>query len=389
MVIRLQHLVIGTLATLVFCSMSMAYGNEGPIDENATAETKALFFWLRQIAQTKMLFGHQDSTAYGVGWSGDEERSDVKEVTGSFPAVYGWDVGHIGGEESLDRVSFSRLKQLIRGAHERGGINTISWHMRNPVTGGKYLDRTGKSNGVPHVIPGGLHHQWLKNKLDLFVEFLSELKDKNGKAIPIIFRPWHENNQLRFWWAARDGGEDYITLWRFTVEYLRDEKGVRSLLYEYSPLSGPFLRSRNPASFTSSESGYPGDDYIDVIGIDNYSGKGESILASARLVVEIAESRGKIAALAEVGAGSGLSQGRASFFYTKHLLEPVKNDPIGRKIAYALVWRNGSRRHFWVPFKGHPDEEDFIAFRNDPFTIFEDDLPNLPAMEHEPQSTDE
>ncbi len=129
--------------------MSMAYENGsqavGPMDENATAETRTLFFRLRQIAQTRMLFGHQDSTAYGVDWSGDAERSDVKDVTGSFPAVYGWDVGHIGGERSLDRVDFGHLKQLIRDAHERGGINTISWHMSNPVTGRGYLDRFHQS----------------------------------------------------------------------------------------------------------------------------------------------------------------------------------------------------------------------------------------------------
>ena len=353
-----------------------------PIDENATPETRALFFWLRRVAQTRMLFGHQDTTAYGVGWSGDKEKSDVKEVTGSFPAVYGWDVGRLGSERNLDRINFDRLKQLIRNAHERGGINTISWHMSNPVTGRGYLDRSGKANGVPHVIPGGSHHEHLRLRLDAFVEFLSELRDEDGKPIPIIFRPWHENNQRRFWWAVRGGGEDYITLWRFTVEYLRDEKGVHNLLYAYSPLSRPFLDPEKSASFTNPESGYPGDAYVDVIGADDYSGKGEMILASAQLVVETAEPRGKIAALAEVGPGRGLPTDRASSFYTKQLLEPIKNDPVGRRIAYALVWRNASKRHFWVPFKGHPDEEDFTTFYRDPFTVFEDDLPEIRELEN-------
>ena len=387
MMIRFQHLILGTLAALAFCSTGMTYAEEhktvGPIDGNATPGTKALFFWLRQLAQTKMLFGHQDSTAYGVGWSGDKETSDVKKVTGSFPAVYGWDVGHLGDEKNINRININHLKQLIKNAHERGGINTISWHMRNPVTGRGYLDRKAQANGVPHIIPGGSHHEQLKRKLDTFAEFLSDLKDRNGNAIPIIFRPWHENNQLRFWWAARDGGKDYVALWRFTVEYLRDEKGVHNLLYAYSPLAWPFLDPKRSISFTSPESGYPGDAYIDVIGIDNYSGKGESTLASARLVVEIAEPRGKIAAFAEVGPGRGLPADRASSFYTKHLLEPIKNDPVGCRIAYALVWRNGSKRHFWVPFKGHPDEEDFIAFYNDPFTVFEDDLANLRRSQEE------
>jgi len=180
------------------------------IDPEATRETGALFYNLRELAKSKLLFGHQDTTAYGVGWSAEEGRSDVKSVTGSYPAVYGWDIGCLGRERNLDGVEFSRQKKLIREAHERGGINTLSWHMSNPVTGRGYLDRRGRANAVPNVIPGGSHHEELKRRLDLFVEFLGELKDKEGRPIPIIFRPWHENNQRRFWWAVRGDGQDFI-----------------------------------------------------------------------------------------------------------------------------------------------------------------------------------
>lgn len=39
----------------------------GTIDPEATRETKALFYNLRELAKSKLLFGHQDTTAYGVG----------------------------------------------------------------------------------------------------------------------------------------------------------------------------------------------------------------------------------------------------------------------------------------------------------------------------------
>ena len=352
------------------------YHGRGITDPQATEETRALFYNLRKLAKSRLLFGHQASTAYGVGWSAEDGRSDVKSVTGSYPAVYGWDIGHLGGNKNLDGVEFSHLKRLIKQAYERGGINTISWHMRNPVTGRGYLDRTGKANAVPNIIPGGSHHEELKRRLDIFVEFLDELKDKKGRAIPIIFRPWHENNQRRFWWAVRGNGRDFIKLWHFTVEYLRDIKGVHNLLYAYTPLA----LNTDKNSFTAPESGYPGDAYLDVIGIDNYSGKGKSIAASARLVVELAELRGKIAALAEVGPGNGLPSESPTYFFTRQLLEPLKNDPVAGRIAYALVWRNSSRRHFWVPFPGHPDVDDFRKFRQDKFTVFEDDLVDVYKM---------
>ncbi|GAB5409834.1 MAG: hypothetical protein BalsKO_21990 [Balneolaceae bacterium] len=62
------------------------------VDTNATAETKALLQNLHNIAGEHSLFGHQATLAYGYTWRGDSSRSDVKDVTGSFPALYGWDV---------------------------------------------------------------------------------------------------------------------------------------------------------------------------------------------------------------------------------------------------------------------------------------------------------
>lgn len=63
------------------------------------------------------------------------------------------------------------------------------------------------------------------------------------------------------------GGENttpdaYKQLWRFTVEYLRDEKDVHNLLYAYSP-----------DVFESTEGYlryYPGDESVDILGYDDY-----------------------------------------------------------------------------------------------------------------------
>ena len=85
----------------------------GLTDPQATPQTRALFHHLRELARSKLLFGHQDTTAYGVGWWAEEGKSDVKSTTGSYPAVYGWDIGHLGRDTNLDRVEFSRIKKLI------------------------------------------------------------------------------------------------------------------------------------------------------------------------------------------------------------------------------------------------------------------------------------
>ena len=78
---------------LLLCSSVVGYAAPRPrlIDPKATRETKALYHYLHHLAQKHILFGHQHATEYGHGWSGDPDRSDVKSVTGSHPAVIGVD----------------------------------------------------------------------------------------------------------------------------------------------------------------------------------------------------------------------------------------------------------------------------------------------------------
>ena len=139
--------------------LSSVYAVAEPIDPAASAETKALFNHLKRVSEERVLFGHQHTTCYGIGWNGDSDRSDVKTMTGSFPAVYGWDMGHTG-TENMDR--------LIIEAFERGGINTISWHMENLSTGKSCKDV--KSGSVANVLPGGKDHDRLLAELDRFAE---------------------------------------------------------------------------------------------------------------------------------------------------------------------------------------------------------------------------
>src|SRR5688572_3581648 len=66
------------------------------IDKEATKKTRALFENLKKISQKGLLVGHQDGDAYGTTWKEIPGKSDVKDVTGSYPAVHGWDVSKLG-----------------------------------------------------------------------------------------------------------------------------------------------------------------------------------------------------------------------------------------------------------------------------------------------------
>jgi len=348
-----------------------------PIDKNATKETQALYYNLRELAKTKVLYGHQDDLAYGYNWWAEAGRSDVKEATGSYPAVYGWEIGDLrqNVEVSLDSVNFESMKLWMKEAYERGGINTISWHMNHPVTDGDTWDTTP---GVAAVIPGGAEHEKFKTWLDKFATFTQDLRGENGELIPIIFRPYHEHTGSWFWWGDEQTSvEDYVALWRFTVDYLRDEKGVHNLLYAYSP-------DGSPTRFQKYMEKYPGDDYVDILGLDDYgtfmSTKKdiESLSDNLAWISEQANNKNKIAALAE----TGLEAIPNEKWFTEELYEALTLNPEAKKIAYVLTWRNANyekekRNHFYASFEGHPSAPDMKAFRDTELVMFEDEVPSL------------
>jgi mannan endo-1,4-beta-mannosidase len=109
------------------------------VDENATSETKALFHNLKELSENHTLFGHQHATEYGHGWQGDENRSDVKSVTGSHPAVIGIDImGFSGVSEEEIKKNVINLRKNVVDTYKRGGITTVAWHFSNPVSNGGF-----------------------------------------------------------------------------------------------------------------------------------------------------------------------------------------------------------------------------------------------------------
>jgi len=350
-----------------------------PIDPAATAESNALFNRLRSVPDIGVMFGQQDGDAYGVGWRNGKGTPDAFAVAGDYPAVHGWDLGKIehAATMNLDSVNFRKMRKWMIGNYRRGGINTISWHIDNPVSGGSAWDKTP---AVKDILPGGKLHGKFLTQLDLLAEFLDRLEFR-GKKIPVIFRPWHEHNGDWFWWGKGNCTEaEYIALWQFTVKHLRDTRNLHHLLYAISP-----DRSRMDISDLRGTYlyGYPGDEFVDLIGLDNYHDAGFCETATERdrknaeltqvlkTISSLAAEKGKIAAMTETGQ-EGI---REANWFTRVLLDPVKASRDIR-IAYILVWRNANRKHHYGPYPGHSSVADFLDYRKDPLSLFEKDIPN-------------
>ncbi|MBF4508000.1 beta-mannosidase [Flavobacterium sp. JLP] len=341
-------------------------------DKKATAETVSLYKKLNQLTQKGYLFGHQDDLAYGVNWKYENGRSDIKDVVGDYPAVYGWDIAGLEKDDkkNIDGIPFDKMKQYIEEANERGGICTISWHFDNPATGKNAWDNT--PNAIKTVLLGGQNHAKFISWLDKASNYLLSLKDKKGKNIPILFRPYHELTGGWFWWGKGNATpEDFKALWKFTFEYLQ-KKGVHNLIYIY-----------NTSSFNSKEdflANYPGDNFADILSFDSYQNNDDKegkkfineVQNQLKILNEIAIEKHKLFAVAEAGYEAVPDPK----WWTGTLTQAIGD----YKISYVLLWRNHGwqekeqKMHYYAPFSGQVSEKDFVDFYNLDRTLFEKDI---------------
>ncbi|RZK09876.1 MAG: beta-mannosidase [Flavobacterium sp.] len=353
------------------------------VDENATAETVALFYNLKKMSKIKFAIGQQDAfNSFYNDVSGD---SDIKKTTGHDPALLGSDFMFITDKNNNGEAGnwFHQQEIIItddvKEAYSKGMINIFSWHLREPNQEETFYtaDMTAeeKATAFKSILPGGANHQWFKLKLDKVADVIGNLKDNNGKLIPVIFRPFHEFDGSWFWWGADFCSPDeYKTAFRFTVDYLKNTKGIHNILYSFAP-DNSYTTS---AAFLSR---YPGDDYVDVIGMDNYGdldnqGQAGSDRANAKLkiVSDLAKSKVKIAALTETGYRVTASKPPVSGWFSNHLYNALTANEI--EVAFVMFWNNNNDGYY-VPTPSASNASDFTSFVIKPKATLINTLPNM------------
>lgn len=290
---------------------------------------------LQQLQVRGYMVGHQDDPFYGLTWEWERGRSDMKECSGDWPAVMGFDLGGIemGDEKNLDSVPFTRIREELIAHHQRGGIVTLSWHPRNPFAGGTAWDNQD-TVAVKSTLPGGLQHRkfllWMKRVSN----FLKTLRTDNDRPIPIIFRPWHENNGGWFWWGSKQcTPQDYKALWCMLQDYLLSE-GFDNLVWSWSPNLGI-----QPTAFDT----YPGDDRVDLLGVDAYQWGTEQDFVrdlenDMKTLTTFCEQHHKLLAITECGF-----KNLPDPTWWTRVLKPIMDK---YPICYFLIWRNAKHEYF-------------------------------------------
>ena len=322
---------------------------------------------IRRMAKLQkygVMTGHQDDPIYGHNWNLEKGRSDVKEVCGDYPAVMGFELGdlELGKAKNLDGVPFDRMRQEIKAQNRRGGIVEISWHPNNPVTGKNAWDTEGRPVG--EILPGGKLCKEFAQRMKRVARFLASLRDDKGQPIPVIFRPWHEMGGGWFWWGKNScTTEHYKQLYVYTYQFMK-RQGLNNLVWGFSPNTGD----------ASLEIYYPGDKYVDLLGVDLYDFEGsaenytKNIEHELSRLTEMGKKHQKLIALTETGS----QKLPIKNWFTTVLWPAIKPYPI----CYVLFWRNAwdNAKELYVPYAGHPDADDFKTWVEDPRVLTVKDI---------------
>lgn len=344
------------------------------VDKNATEQTKALFANLWAIEDKGFMFGHHDDLWYGRYWYNEPGKSDTKSVCGDYPAVFSVDFGPIMDNRHGSSENEIR-RRVILEARERGEVILACCHLNNPLTGGDSWDNSNNEVVKGILTPGSDVRKKYTGWLDNLADFANNLKDSKGELIPVILRIYHEHTQSWSWWGSKcTTASEFVEFWQFTVKYLRDTKGVHNFLYAVSPQMDSWYSTDEASNRIVFR--WPGDDYVDFMGIDCYHGQNPAALnLYLDALTKWAENKKKPCGVTEDGQ-EGFT---ASNFWTTQVVEPFA----GRRVSMVVMWRNkyvGSNegdKHYYSVYPGHPSEDDFRKMYDNSRSFFSKDLPDM------------
>jgi mannan endo-1,4-beta-mannosidase len=259
-------------------------------------------------------------------------------------------------------------------------LNIFCWHLREPYLENSFyandMKADQKAKAFKSILPGGENHNWYKLKLDKVASVFNNLKGANGELIPVIFRPFHEFDGSWSWWGASFcTEEEFKTAFKFTVDYLKNTKGVHNVLYSFWPDNSYDTQ----AKYLSR---YPGDTYVDVLGIDNYwdlragTGQAGADLANAKLKVvsDLAKTKVKIAAMTETGYQVTPATSPLPGWFSNYVYSALTDNNV--EVAFVMFWGNGGTSYY-VPPPSASNAADFIEFCNKPKAVLQNKLPNI------------
>lgn len=339
-----------------------------PIDANATAKTINLYNNIASIANSsKFIFGQEFPLSFQLNSLRTSlNTSDCKEVTGDHPGVFGIDPHYMLYKTAAQKQTHIDEAKL---AYANGSIVTFDFHQQSRTDHQIYYnDLTSDSDKkLMYDIVNNLNgsRAWFYGELDQVLGIIN-----NDLGFPVVFRLFHEMDGNWFWWgtkATNHSSQLYIDLYRLATDYIKARTNL--VLFGWTP------NQKVNASF------YPGDAYVDVVGIDAYGTNAATLKANLIELSSFATNHGKVAVLSEVGKNDYINL--TPTFWTSDVLAPIEQGGSDIRIAWVLAWFNApwksSQSDLFIPNSSSSTQikNDFIQFKNSSKTLFQQDVKAL------------
>jgi mannan endo-1,4-beta-mannosidase len=268
-----------------------------PVTPNPSSGARKLYNFLTSKFGTAMISGVM--TLQGNQEDSQKENKWVHETTGKYPALIGLDFMHMVGKDTEWYTGDSyRSKQVVNDAqdyYKRGGIVALCWHWRDPSHDTtEFYSPSGSSGSSTNfdvrqaVISGTTQNQQVLRDIDIVAK---ELLDLQSRGVAALWRPLHEASGGWFWWGYH-GAEAAKSLYKIMFDRLVNHHKLNNLIWVWTTDSA-----------SSAHDWYPGDDVVDLVGMDIYPQAGDhsSQASEFQKVKQIFNGR-KIIALSECGS---------------------------------------------------------------------------------------
>jgi mannan endo-1,4-beta-mannosidase len=217
------------------------------------------------------------------------EITYLKSKTGKEPALLGLDfMDHTGVNSS----GYKNNPDLVANAKTwwgRKGIVALCWHWRDPSykTNAFYTESTTFNINAVDSTESANYKAMIRD-MDIVAGYLKELQNA---GVAVLWRPLHEASGGWFWWGAK-GATPCIKLWRLMYDRFTNFHQLNNLIWVWTTTDD-----------SKALTWYPGDNYVDILGIDIYPGEyqhGSQVIAFSRVKEKFGGN--KLITLSECGS---------------------------------------------------------------------------------------
>ena len=215
----------------------------------------------------------------------------VHQKTGKWVGITGFEY-HNGTQ-----VNYKKPNQLCIDYWKKGGLSQLYFIMTNPADPNSN-NGGGKCDLKLVLNPDHPYHKHFFNELSQVADGLEELKE-NG--VVLFVNMFAEVTGSWFWWGGKDP-KDFIAFYKATYDYLVHTRNLDNLLFVYEPSS----QHKTAVDY------YPGDEYVDVIGISLFVDWDKELTANSIPNYQELKEFGKPLAFSQWGPRRGADQTRTT-----------------------------------------------------------------------------